>query len=294
MLLHVSRFIYVRNHSAQSLKLMSLLPFETRNYDFQSIYNFRDFGGYAGLDGREVKAGRLFRSAHLSALNEADLGAIGELGVDLVVDLRYAPERAKQPSRFPEPTPHVHEYPDAADTKAAKVAPHEAFLEHELYTADDAHGYMMKSYTARPHDSGFQNIFADTLRFMANSDNHQAAGVLVHCAAGKDRTGTLCALIQAVLGVSREDILADYMMTLDAVDIDKIIEPAAAMFTKRYGRPINAEAIWPMFGVVPEFLEAALDGMLDESGDVTAYVTDKIGLSGADIDRLRNQYLTAG
>ena len=275
---------------------MSLLPFETRNYDFESIYNFRDFGGYSGLDGREVKAGRLFRSAHLASLNDAELGTIGELDIDLIVDLRYAPERAKQPSRFPQPTPHVHEYPDAAETKAAKVAPHEAFLEHKLYTAADAHGYMMKSYTARPYDPGFQTIFAETLRFMAKSDTHkpeknEAAGVLVHCAAGKDRTGTLCALIQAVLGVSRDDILADYMMTLEAVDIDKIIEPAAAMFTKRYGRPIDADAIWPMFGVVPEFLDAALDGMLDASGSAEAYVTNEIGLSRVEINRLRDLYL---
>lgn len=272
---------------------MSLLPFETRNYDFQSIYNFRDFGGYVGLDGRAVKAGRLFRSAHLAALNEDDLVAIGQLGIDLVVDLRYAPERKKQPSRFPEPAPHVHEYPDAPEAKGAKVAPHEAFLEHELHSAADAHGYMMRSYTARPHDPGFQNIFADTLRFMANTETDDGAGVLVHCAAGKDRTGTLCALIQAALGVSREDIMADYMMTLEAVDIDKIIEPAAAMFTKRYSRQIDPEAIWPMFGVVPEFLDAALDGMLDADGGVEGYVTEKIGLSQADMERLRARYLEA-
>jgi len=270
---------------------MSLLSFETRNYDFQSIYNFRDFGGYTGLDGRDVKAGRLFRSAHLSALNETDLDRISGLGIDLVVDLRYAPERARQPSRFPQPTPHVHEFPDAPEKKDAKVAPHEAFLEHKLYSKADAHGYMMGSYTARPHDPGFQNIFADTLRFMANSETEDAAGVLVHCAAGKDRTGTLCALIQAVLGVSREDILADYMMTLDAVDIQKIIEPAAAMLSKRYGRQIDAEAIWPMFGVAPEFLDAALGGMMDGNGGVEGYVTDKIGLSEVDMNRLRDRYL---
>lgn len=270
---------------------MSLLSFETRNYDFQTIYNFRDFGGYKGLNGRTVKAGRLFRSAHLAALSEEDRAAIGDLSVDLVVDLRYAPERAKQPSRFPDPAPHVHEYPDTAEAKTAKVAPHEAFLEHKLYTAEDAHGYMMRSYTARPHDPGFQNILADTLRFMANSETDAAAGVLVHCAAGKDRTGTLCALVQAVLGVSQDDIMADYMMTLEAVDIDKIIDPAAAMFTKRYGRQIDAKSIWPMFGVVPEFLNAALDGMVDSTGGVESYVTDTIGISPADVDRIRARYL---
>lgn len=266
---------------------MSLIPFENRNYDFSSIYNFRDFGGYAGLDGQPVKTGRLFRSAHLSALTDGDLAHIGGLDIHLVVDLRYAPERAKQPSRFPTPAPHVHEYPDAPEQQGAKVAPHEAFLENELYTAADAHGYMLKSYTNRPHDMGFQKIFGDTLRFMAESENDAAAGVLVHCAAGKDRTGTLCALIQGLLGVSREDILADYMMTLEAVDIDKILVPAAAMFSKRYGREIDAEALWPMFGVVPEFLDAALDGM----GDMERYAAEALGLTMAQIAAIRARYL---
>ena len=85
--------------------------------------------------------------------------------------------------------------------------------------------------------------------------------------------------------------MADYMMTLDAVDLDKIIEPAAAMFTKRYGRQIDAKAIWPMFGVVPEFLNAALDGMVDSSGGIESYVTETIGISQADMDRIRSRYL---
>ncbi len=270
---------------------MSLIPFSQRNLEFGTIYNFRDFGGYVGHDGRAVKTDRLFRSAHLASLSPEDRAAIGALNIDLVVDLRYAPERKKQPSRFPTPAPHVHEYPDAPSTDETKVAPHEAFLEHELHSAADAHGYMMKSYTTRPHDPGFQSIFADTLRFMAKPEDENPAGVLVHCAAGKDRTGTLCALVQAVLGVSREDIMADYMMTLDAVDIDKIIGPAAEMFSKRYGRSIDAESIWPMFGVYPEFLNAALDGMMDETGDIQAYVTETLKVSSDDIATLRARYL---
>lgn len=272
---------------------MSLIPFEDRNYDFQSIYNFRDFGGYSAMDGRAVKTGRLFRSAHLSALTPEDLGQIEGLDIHLVVDLRHAPERAKQPSRFPMPRPHVHEYPDAPEAKKAKVAPHEAFLEHELYTAEDAHGYMMRSYKARPHDHGFQKIFADTLRFMAATEDEETAGVLVHCAAGKDRTGTLCALIQSALGVSREDIIADYMMTLEAVDIDKIIGPAAEMFSKRYDRQIDAEAIWPMFGVAPEFLDAALDGMMDSSGRVETYIKEVLNIGTDELDRVRYRYLSS-
>ena len=270
---------------------MSLISFKDRNFDFETIYNFRDFGGYKGRDGRAVKSGRLFRSAHLAALSETDLSSISELGLDVIVDLRYAPERKRQPSRLPTPQPHVLEYPDAPAAKTAKVAPHEAFLEHKLYSAEDAHGYMMGSYTARPKDPGFRNIFADTLRFMAKPEANEVTGVLVHCAAGKDRTGTLCGLIQAVLGVSREDIMADYMMTLEAVDIDKIIGPAAEAFSEKYGRKIDPESIWPMFGVVPEFLEAALGDIMDQAGGVDHYVINDIGLAPAELDRIRRLYL---
>jgi len=268
---------------------MSLIPFDSRNYNFSSIYNFRDFGGYAAADGRAIKSGRLFRSAHLAALNDEDLASISELNINLVVDLRYAPERKRQPSRFPVPKPQLHEYPDAA--RKEKVAPHEAFLEHELHSSADAHRYMMSSYTARPHDAGFQSICRDTLRFMANSEAGEAAGVLIHCAAGKDRTGTLCALTQAILGVSREDIMADYMLTLETVDIDQIIGPAAEMFSKRYGRKIDSEALWPMFGVFPEFLDTALGGMLDGSGRIEPYAQDVLGLSQAELERLRARYI---
>ena len=127
---------------------------------------------------------------------------------------------------------------------------------------------------------------------MAVSEDKEAAGVLVHCAAGKDRTGTLCALIQAILGVSREDIMADYMLTLETVDIEQIIEPAAQMFSQRYGRKIDAKALWPMFGVVPDFLNAALTRMLDNAGDVQPYARDVLGLSQTEIEDLRAKYLT--
>jgi protein-tyrosine phosphatase len=269
--------------------LMSLIPQSARLHDYATIYNFRDFGGYAGLGGRPVVTGRLFRSAHLASLSDTDHGTISDLDVNLVVDLRHAPERRKQPSRLLDPTPTVHEYPDSPDRLNAKVAPHEAFLEHELYSAEDARGYMMRSYTARPHDPGFQAIFRDTLAFMAEHDNDASAGVLVHCAAGKDRTGTLVALIHGLLGVSRDDILADYMLTLDAVDIDAILVPASAAFSERYGRPIDAESLWPMFGVEPAFLEAALDGM----GDMERYTRETLGLSADMLSTIRARYLEA-
>ncbi len=266
---------------------MSLIENSERIRPYSSIYNFRDFGAYKGHDGRTLRSGYLFRSAHLNNLNDEDHSDISALGIGLIVDLRHGPERARQPSRVPSNAPQVFTYADPPNHEDNKVAPHEAFLQHELMTADDAHGYMMRSYTARPHDAAFQKIFGDSLRFLGHPKPNEDAGVLVHCAAGKDRTGTLCALVQGILGVSRDDIMADYMLTLEAVDIEAIIEPAAKMFSKRYGREIDPQALWPMFGVAPEFLEASLDGM----GNIERYAKEKLGIQDTELEAIRSQYL---
>ncbi len=268
---------------------MSLIDLSERLKPFDTIYNFRDFGGYAGRDGRPVRTGLLFRSAHLNGLSEADRAEIDALPIGAVIDLRHAPERKKQPSIWPqtEGRAEVLTQPLKDGEAAQTVAPHEAFAETQLYTADDARGYMMRSYTARPHDEGFKALFRDTLNRMGGDVEEGNAGVLVHCAAGKDRTGTLVALIQGLLGVSMDDIMADYMLTETAVDIDAILKPAAALYTKRYGRPMDADALRPMFGVEPGYLEASLNAM----GDMERYAADTLGFDGERLARMRERYL---
>lgn len=268
---------------------MSLIDLSERLKPYQSIYNFRDFGGYSGLNGRPVRTGLLFRSAHLNNLGQEDVSDIDALPVGTVVDLRHAPERERQPSKWP---PHsdravVLTQPISGARERVKVAPHEAFLETELYAAEDARRYMLNSYRTRPHDDGFRVLFSETLNRMTADQPSDAPGILVHCAAGKDRTGTLCALIQGLLGVSDKDIMTDYMLTETAVDIEAILKPAAAMFTQRYGRPIDVDALRPMFGVEPGFLEASLDAM----GDMERYASETLGLSADRLDRLRQRYL---
>ena len=262
---------------------MSLIPLDERLHPFQTVYNFRDFGGYAGLDGRPLVTGQLFRSAHLNALSDAEIERLDSLPIGTIVDLRHAPERERQPSKWSGGA-EVLVQPAAEET--LKVAPHEAFTREHLYTPDDARGYMMRSYGSRMHDPSFVALHRDALLALTEEDQARP-GVLVHCAAGKDRTGTLVALIQALLGVSRDDIMADYMLTLEAVDIDAILAPAAAMFTQRYGRPMDAEMIRPMFGVEPGYLDASLDAM----GDAEGYARKTLGLPTERLMRLRARYL---
>jgi len=251
-----------------------------RLYGFETVYNFRDFGGYAVAGGGQVVPGKLFRAAHLSSVSDPELAQIRDLDLGLVVDLRYAPERKRQPNRDIG-AGRTLAYASGGKVEP-KVAPHEAFVEHELHSADDARRYMTGSYKARFHDVGFREIFGDTLRHMAETGEP----VLIHCAAGKDRTGALAALIHHALGVGDHDVMDDFMLTMDAIDIEAMLEPAARVMGERIGRELSPDMIRPMFGVEREYLETALT----EMGDAERYL-DGIGVGATERKALRRHYV---
>lgn len=257
---------------------MTLTP-QTRILDFDQILNMRDFGGYAGKYGL-LSSGRLFRAAHLNNATNKDLEKLRALDIGLIVDLRYLAERERQPNKWPA----GHGAKTLAfDATRSGQAPHEAFMQNNLNVAEDARQYMLSSYSARPGNASFQAIFRDTLLNMAGEDD----SLLVHCAAGKDRTGTLVALIQSLLGMSNADIMEDYMLTMTAVDVGSFLSPAALMMEKRFGRPYDPESLRPMFGVEPQYLEAALKKM----GSAESYAKNTLGLSPAQIAKIRSNYI---
>lgn len=257
---------------------------ENRIKKFETVFNFRDFGGYETVDSGKIKANKLFRSAHLHNTNDADQARLEELDIGLIVDLRHKPERERQPTKLSAThAPRRLAYPDPEDGESAKVAPHEAFMQHDLHKPEDARNYMIGSYGKRPHDEGFKQIFGDTLRYMAETGNP----ILVHCAAGKDRTGTLCAVIKGALGVDEKTIYEDFMLTMTAVDVDSFLEPAAQMFTERYGRAIDPESIRPMFGVEEAYLQSSLNAI----DDMQSYIHDHLGISDKEKAALKAAYL---
>ena len=251
---------------------------------FDNILNVRDFGGHATANGQMVKKGKLLRGAQLSKMSDRDHAQLKKYDINLVVDLRHRPERKRQGSKWPsQAQPDTFVYDDDASTHTNnKLAPHEIFIIQELAGPEDARRYMMGSYSDRPLDPGFINVTAQSLKHMAKTGDH----IYVHCAAGKDRTGTFAAILLQAIGVSADDIMDEYMLTRKAVDISPILHAAAIRMEQQYGRPFDAEALRPIFGVEPEFLNASLDAM----GDFQTYCTDVLGLTDEDINGLRNQY----
>lgn len=265
---------------AQSLAFLRLYP-------FSDIYNFRDFGAYPTLCGSQIKGHKLFRSANFSRASLHDLNTLADLNINLRVDLRHPSERTRQPNRWPaEPLPLTEllftSPPEQTDPDN-DYAPHEAFMSEHLNTTESAHTYMLTAYKARPHETAFITIFSNTLKHMARTGDT----IVIHCAAGKDRTGTLAAIIQSTLGVHPDDVMADYMLTMAAVNIDSFLVPAAKMMQKRYGRPYDPETLRPMFGVDPEYLQASLESI----GNMQHYLSETLQITPDECERIKYHYL---
>lgn len=252
---------------------------------FDNVLNVRDFGGQAVTGGGRVIHGKLYRGAQLSNMSARDGKRFTDFGVSLLVDMRYRSERERQSTKLGSGfAPEIFTLLKQHDQRDADAfAPHEMFIIHELGTEDDARRYMMESYTDRPQSPAFISLTSRSLKQLAQNQDT----LYVHCAAGKDRTGTFAAILLMILGVSPDDVMEDYMRTKDVVDFHLIVEMTAKKMEERYGRPYDNGALLPFFGVEPDFLMASLNII----GDIQKYVHDVLGLTTVEIDSLKRHYI---
>jgi protein-tyrosine phosphatase len=115
----------------------------------------------------------------------------------------------------------------------------------------------------------------------------------VNCAAGKDRTGILCALTHHVLGVADADIRADYDLTNKAVDIDNRLPEMAVYFNQMIGKDYPADVYRPFMGVRLKYFDRAFDAINAKAGSVDGYLTDVLGVDAKVQDELRAKLIEA-
>ena len=173
---------------------------------FEAIHNFRDFGGYETPDGT-VKRGLLFRSAHYADATDADLEAFRAMGMTAIVDLRRPMERTRFATRrHAACTAELIAYgvpmPD-------EEAPHLAHLVEEGVTEQVISERMTAIYHELPYEDGHIEVFGKAFAALPGLKGP----IVMHCHAGKDRTGLIVAFIQHALGVAEGDILSDYLAT---------------------------------------------------------------------------------
>lgn len=245
-----------------------------RHVDFEAIENFRDFGGYATACGRGVKRGRLYRSGHHALATAADLERLKSLGVAAIVDLRNPTEREREPGR-------------RWDGFAGEV------IENDLPPAIG--GDWVETMKASPmsaswwyentrdhyHHHAFEPRHVDLFRRFFRAIGGGEGAVVVHCAAGKDRTGMACALVHHVAGVHHDDIIADYLLTNDPDRIERKMLSAGDFCERVAGRRPSDEALRVAVQVFPEYLDAAFAAIRERHGTLDAYLEDVLGVDGA-------------
>jgi protein tyrosine/serine phosphatase len=242
--------------------------------NFEAILNFRDYGGYPA-DGGRLVTGRLYRSGHHFQATPADLDIFVGHDVATIIDLRGDSERVLHPCR---------RHP----TFAAEIvfAPGET-VEHvgpsvDLGDKPALDARMQTIYRMLP----FIPALAGTYRLYLQALIDRPGGSMVHCFAGKDRTGVGVALVHHLTGVHRDDIVGDYLRSNDPALLDRRIEIEADWLYENYG-PLNDAALRAFFGVHPSYLEAALDEMAARHGSVEGYAEKVLGFTPERREQLR-------
>lgn len=258
---------------------------ENRVKPFENIRNFRDFGGYVGHDDKKVRTGVLFRSAQFGEASDADLAALAGYNIKVQADLRRPDERERHGHRWPERGVQII----SSDKGRAKDAPHVQFLSEVAVDAQKARGWMIDYYREAPYRPQLIETYSAWFAALAQLDKNEAA--VVNCAAGKDRTGILCALTHHLLGVCEADIFADYSLTNIAANVAERLPQSAAMFNAHIGKNYPDEVYQPFVGVQSDFLTAALDSIAARSGDVDTYLAQTLSVSDTLAQQLRDALL---
>lgn len=258
---------------------------QNRVKSFENVRNFRDFGGYVGAGGRTIRTGVLFRSAQFGEASDADMAALETYRIKVQADLRRPDERERHGHRWPVAGVTVL----ASDLGEASQAPHVRFLSEVAVDAPRAHGWMVDYYREAPFKPQHIETFSEWFAELARLDEGDAA--VVNCAAGKDRTGILCALTHHALGVDRETIFEDYELTNEAANVAERLPEMARLFNQHIGKDYADDVYHPFVGVDGAFLDGALSSITERAGSLDAYLAGSLNVDDEQIAHLRDKFL---
>ena len=234
-----------------------------RHIPLERVLNFRDVGGYQTANGRRVRWRRMFRAGGLSALSPADLAVLRQLGIATVLDLRSTAEW--ESGRFP-----IDDFPVALHHLPVV----EEILDPTRYQV--AEGMMAARYQEVAQIGAA--AIARAISIVADADTHP---VVVHCLAGKDRTGIVVALVLSLLGVADETVAADYALSDLAMAALRAQAEVSGVPRLR-----SADVSDEVFSARPSNMTTLFETLRATHGSIEEYVISA-GVKPAAIDSLR-------
>lgn len=246
-----------------------------------SVANFRDVGGYPTADGRFIRWGRIYRSGALSRLSTADADYLQALGIQMVCDLRSLEEADDEPDILPQdPAPrYLHEPLYAGETSRERLLA-------LLFAPQRLTQMLAETYI---HDMLEHNgpFFGDLLRRIADESN---LPLLIHCTAGKDRTGVSIALLLLLLGVPEAVVIADYSLSNHYfAHFRQVIQPVV----KRLAwMGITVDDLTPLLTAHPDNMRQMIAYIRDHYGTAEGYLRERSGIDDTVIANLKAALLS--
>jgi protein-tyrosine phosphatase len=246
--------------------------------------NFRDIGGYPTADGHHVRKGLVYRSNQLSDLTSRDYERLNALGIKLVCDFRTDGERLRSPTQWQGSTPPEMmraQIMKEADVNLSPDLLRELTSRSSSAALGQAYERMVTAEPAAEYGQLYKQIAAGKLPTIA------------HCTAGKDRTGVFSAVLLTILGVPRESVIEDYMLTGEYMSSPQVLARAAKDMQRAFGTAdapdeATVRAIYAMHAEVLTNTFATIDRLY---GSFDGFVRDGLKLTPSDVASLRTQLL---
>lgn len=253
---------------------------------FSAAANFRDLGGMPAADGKVIACGRIYRSAAPGSLNPDELSLLHTLGIRLCCDLRSEIERSAQPSRWNSgTTPRVILGEIHADLRA--LGPIVPGLLAPDAGADRVEELMCSLYAQLPDAcAGALTELIDTLL-----EQDDATPVLIHCSAGKDRTGFVVAVLLCGLGVPEAEIYQDYLASNQPISPEQLGR-RQQFLGRLFGFVPSPEAFAALNGVKSRYIRAAFDRVRTQYGTVERYLDARTLMDSVKLSALRELMLS--
>lgn len=241
-----------------------------RNLSRAKLPNLRDVGGYRTAQGAWVRMGMIYRSGELAGLTHGDLKALERLNLTTVVDLRHEQERQDAPGELPDGTHYV-----IADVFADP--PENLGNAQELIDNGRGDEVLLRLNRAMVSSPSALRAYSALFHLLAQDTDGAA---LFYCTAGKDRTGWAAAVLLTLLGVPRETVYRDYLLSNGY----RSKEIAAGI-----GK--HGAAFVPLERVAPEYLDAAFDEVDRRYGTFDNYLHEGLGLDAQTLANLKSKFL---
>jgi protein-tyrosine phosphatase len=234
--------------------------------------NFRDLGGYRTADGRIVRWNRLYRSDDLSDLGASDLRYLSQLNIKLVCDFRSDRERTSKPDETIDPAAQSLSLPVTTEG----VDPEE--MQRRIRT-----GGMVALGVEQTMKNAYRSFVTDYTHEWSRMFERLAVGVnlptVVHCTAGKDRTGFASALVLLALGVPMDTVFDDYLLTnYYQQNFFRLVLRWVPLYSLFRTAP---EDLLPLLTARRAYLQSSIDAIVEGYGSVDAYLEQALGLTPA-------------